>query len=108
MKKTFTAVLFSLMLIICQPVCALELGNAKSQGLVGETATGYLAPVNTDDQVVKNLVNSINSQRKQYYQDIAHKNKTPLQTVEQLAGKKAIEKTPAGQFVNNGTGWHKK
>lgn len=107
MKKVFTALLFCLMLI-CQPVYALELGDAKSQGLVGETATGYLAPVNTDDQVVKNLVTAINSQRKQYYQNIAKKNKTPLQTVEQLAGKKAIEKTPAGQFVDNGTGWHKK
>lgn len=107
MKIVLTALLFGLMLI-CQPVYGLELGDAKSQGLVGETATGYLAPVNTDDQMVKNLVNSINSQRKQYYQNIARKNKTPLQTVEQLAGKKAIEKTPAGQFVDNGTGWHKK
>ncbi|MBU0961074.1 MAG: YdbL family protein [Proteobacteria bacterium] len=107
MKKTLAA-LFVGLFLICQPVYGLELGDAKAQGLVGETAMGYLAPVNTADQVVKNLVNSINAQRKQYYQDIAKKNNTPLPAVEQLAGKKAIEKTPAGQFVDNGTGWRKK
>ncbi|MBU0943308.1 MAG: YdbL family protein [Proteobacteria bacterium] len=107
MKNIVPILLFSLILI-CQPVYGLELGDAKAQGLVGETNMGYLAPVNTADQVVKNLVNSINSQRKQYYQEIAQKNKTPLQTVERLAGEKAIAKTPTGQFVDNGTGWHKK
>lgn len=107
MKKVFT-LLFLGLILICQPVYGLELGDAKAMGLVGETATGYLAPVNPGDQAVKNLVDSINGQRKQHYQDIAKKNNTPLQTVEQLAGKKAIEKTPAGQFINSGTGWQKK
>lgn len=107
MKRLFTLLFFGLILI-CHPVYGLELSGAKAQGLVGETATGYLAPVNTADQAVKNLVNSINAQRKQSYQEIAKKNNTPLQAVEQLAGKKAIEKTPAGQFVNSGTGWQKK
>ena len=107
MKKLLAALLFSLVLI-CQPVYGLELRDAKSQGLVGETTTGYLAAVNSTDQAVKNLVSSINSQRKQHYQGIAKKNNTPLQTVEQLAGKKAIAKTPAGQYVNDGKGWRKK
>ena len=107
MKQIYAALLFGL-LLICQPVFALDLGEAKSRGLIGETAMGYLAPVNTSDPAVQNLVNSINSQRKQYYRNIAQKNNTPLQAVEQLAGKKAIEKTPPGQFVNHGRGWVKK
>lgn len=107
MKNIFVLLLLSFV-FICQPAYALELHDAKSQGLVGETTTGYLAAVNSDNEAVQNLVSSINSKRKEYYLGIAKKNNTPLQTVEQLAGKKAIEKTPAGQFVHDGSAWKKK
>ena len=86
----------------------LELRDAKTGGLVGETASGYLAPVNNSEQAVLDLVSNINAKRKTHYQGIAKNNKTPLQTVEQLAGKKAITKTPTGQYVNSGAGWQKK
>jgi uncharacterized protein len=45
------------------------------------------------------LVNDINAKRKAAYTDIAQRNGTALDAVEQLAGKKAIEKTPPGQYV---------
>ena len=106
MKKTDTLILFGL-LLICQPAMALDLHTAKAQGLVGETATGYLAPVKATPEVQK-LVNNINAKRIQSYQQIAQRNKTPLNAVEQLAGKKAIEKTPPGQFVNINGSWQKK
>ena len=106
MKKTITLILFGL-LLICQPAMALDLQTAKAKGLVGETATGYLAPVKSTPEVQK-LVNDINSKRKQHYQQIAQRNKTQLNAVEQLAGKKAIEKTPPGQFVNVNGSWQKK
>ena len=41
----------------------------------------------------------INRKRREVYQDIAAKNGTALSAVEALAGKKAIEKTPSGQFI---------
>ena len=107
MNKLLSMILLAI-LFLSQPAYALDLGEAKARGLVGETLSGYLAPISSGDPAVTQLVNSINDQRKQYYQDIARKNNTPLQTVEQLAGKKAIEKTPAGQFVNTGSGWRKK
>jgi len=107
MKKIVTT-LFLGLLFLCQPSYALELQDAKAQGLVGETATGYLAPVKAPDTAVENLIKSINSKRKQHYQGIATKNNTSLLAVEQLAGKTAISKTPAGQFINSGTGWKKK
>lgn len=87
---------------------ALELRDAKTQGLVGETASGYLAPVDNKEQTVLDLVSDINAKRKIHYQGIAKDNKTPLLTVEQLAGKKAMAKTPAGQYINSGSGWQKK
>jgi len=107
MKKIIYSLLLGLILF-AGTTHALDLRSAKNQGLVGETASGYLAPVNTGDAAVKALVSDINAKRKAHYQGIAKANKTPLQTVEQLAGKKAMGKTPAGQFINNGSGWQKK
>ena len=106
MKHTVIALIFGLMLA-CQPALALDLRTAKASGLVGETTTGYLAPVKNTPEVQK-LVNEINAKRKAHYLKISQTNKTPLQTVEQLAGQKAIAKTPAGQYIFiNGT-WKKK
>ena len=86
----------------------LDLQAAKTQGLVGETPTGYLAPVQAANAEAINLAQSINAQRKQQYEEIAKRNGTPLQAVEQLAGQKAMEKTPAGQFIQLNGAWKKK
>ena len=91
MYRTITLILFGL-LLICSPATALDLSTAKAQGLVGETASGYLAPVKSTPEAQK-LVKDINTKRKEHYKQIAQRNKTPLNTVEQLAGKKAIENT---------------
>lgn len=106
--KTLVSSLILTLILFCSSAHALDLRSAKVQGLVGETLTGYLAPVNTTDKTVQKLVNAINSKRKAHYKGIAENNKTPLKTVEQLAGKKAIAKTPAGQFIKTGSGWKKK
>ncbi len=106
MKKSLL-VLITALLITCQAAFALDLQAAKSQGLVGETLTGYLAPVKATPEV-QQLVKTINTKRKAQYKKIAQRNGTSLQAVEQLAGKKAIEKTPPGQFVKVNGGWQKK
>jgi len=106
MKKIITLILFTL-LLICQPALALDLKTAKAQGLVGETTTGYLAPVKPTP-AAQQLAKAINAKRKQHYLQIAKRNKTALTAVEQLAGKKAIQKTPAGQFIKIGGVWKKK
>ncbi len=106
MKKAITLILFGL-LLICQPAMAIDLHAAKAQGLVGETTTGYLAAVQATPEVQK-LVATINAKRKQHYTQISQRNKTSLNVVEQLAGKKAIQKTPAGQFINVNGSWKKK
>jgi len=107
MKRVF----FVLMVLwfSCQSALALDLQTAKSQGMVGETPSGYLAPVQPSPSgEVKQLVQSINHQRKQEYNKIAQRNNTSLKAVEQLAGKQALEKTPQGQYILlNGT-WNKK
>lgn len=86
---------------------ALDLQTAKQQGLVGETPSGYLAAVQATPEAA-GLVQSINAQRRQEYAEIAKRNGIALQAVEQLAGKKAIDKTPAGQFVQVNGAWVRK
>ncbi len=92
MKKTVTLILFGL-LLICQPAFALDLDSARAQGLVRETAAGYLVTVKSSPEVQK-LVNNINTERKQVYQQIAQRTNTQLNVVEQQAGKKLIGKNP--------------
>ena len=87
---------------------ALDLGAAKSQGLVGETPSGYLAAVKPATPAVQSLINDINSRRKAEYQKIATRNGTPLNVVEQLSGKKLIESAPAGHYVQSGGNWVRK
>ncbi len=94
-------------LCLALPAYALDLGKAKQDGLVGETNTGYIAAVKPSAEVDA-LVADINKQRKAQYRKIAEKNSISLQAVEARAGLKAIEKTPAGEFVNTGAGWQKK
>ena len=113
---SFRKLSFILTLIFCAAfiwptsVWAIGLQDAKAQGLVGEQANGYLGVVKPAVSAdVRALVDDINGQRKQKYQDIARRNDTSLQAVEALAGKKAMEKTPSGQFIKPpSTGWVRK
>lgn len=89
---------------------AADLHSAKAQGLIGEQPNGYLGIVKSNVPAdVRALVADINAKRKAHYQAIAKRNNTSLNIVEQLAGKKAIEKTPSGQYVRMPSGsWVKK
>jgi uncharacterized protein YdbL (DUF1318 family) len=87
---------------------AIELQDAKTQLLVGEKADGYLGVIKSSPEV-NALVSRINKARRQHYEDIARRNGTSVDVVEKLAGKKAIEKTPSGQYVQLPPGsWVKK
>ena len=84
-----------------------KLESVKQQGLVGETPTGYLEVVRAEGQASE-VVETINSARRDEYKRIAEKHNIPVTQVETVAGKKAIEKTPAGQYVQMGGKWVKK
>lgn len=107
MKRIITAIFFVLCLF-GQPLLAMDLQDAKNDGLVGETAGGYLAPIRSATPEVTQLVKDINNERRKLYEKIAQENGTPLQTVEQLAGKKAMEKSKPGHYIKPGTSWQQK
>ncbi|UTV30020.1 YdbL family protein [Photobacterium atrarenae] len=89
---------------------ALDLQQAKDQGLVGEANTGYIAPVTvTTTSEVRQLVSSVNRIRKANYQRIAVSNGLTTEEVGRLAYQKAIRKTEPGHYVQNAAGaWVRK
>ena len=107
--KKINVILITLVasLLFINAAFALSLDEAKQQGLVGEQITGYLSTVSASAEATI-LVQDINAKRKQKYNEIAIRNGVSLESVEKLAGKTALEKTPSGQFINLGSGWQKK
>ena len=96
------AIVLSCLLFFLMPLLAfgVTLDEAKQQGLLGERPDGYLglAKPSASSKTIE-LMKDINRKRRDVYQGIAEKNGTALSAVEALAGKKAIEKTPSGQFI---------
>lgn len=83
------------------------LGSAKASGQLGEMQTGYLGvvkPGGNADEIAK----LINDARRNEYKKLAEKNGIEVSAVEAIAGKKAIEKTPPGQYIQQGGNWVKK
>lgn len=111
MMNRFIAIAITLLTtltLLPTTVMAVNLQEAKAQGLVGEQASGYLGVIKSSAEV-EQLVKSVNQARQQHYNEIAQRNNTSVDIVEKLAGKKAIELTPPGQFVKPpSAGWVKK
>lgn len=110
-QRTIQVILVLCTLILaCPAAWALSLDDAKSKGLIGEQPNGYLAAVTgKSSPEVDALIQSVNQQRKQRYQEIAKKNNTTLAAVEILAGNTAIKKTSPGNYIQLPSGqWMKK
>ena len=109
MKKILKVLFIGLVALNVACVFAADLQQVKRDGLVGEQLNGYLGVVSAEaDSEVRALVTDVNAKRKAHYKSIAAKNSTSLETVELLAGKKAIEKTESGNYIQSATGWNKK
>lgn len=107
-KKLALAVAATFLLAL--PALALDLQDAKSQGLVGEMANGYLgSPQSSPSAEVAELIKDINAKRKEAYQQLAAEQGIPLAAVEKLAGEKAFSKTEGGHYIKPAGGsWQKK
>ncbi len=110
------AQLGAFILLLCLAVPAFSMGldeaksqleTAKEQGLVGETPTGYLEVVKAEGNA-RGIVDAINKARRDEYARIAEKHDIPVTQVETAAGQKALEKTPAGQYILVDGKWVKK
>jgi uncharacterized protein len=103
-----------LLLLLSLPASAMSLEDAmgalsaaKSSGLVGEQANGYLGVVQPNPRAAE-IANQINQARRREYQKLAEQNSIKLQEVELLAGQKAMDKAGAGQYIQRNGAWLKK
>ncbi len=107
-----TAILMAL--VLATPAAALSLDDAKSrldsaksEGLVGEMPSGYLGVVTGSGDAAA-IADAINQARRDEYARIAEKHNIPVSQVEVVAGKKALEKTPSGQYIQVDGRWVRK
>lgn len=112
--RTFFTTAAVLISLLATPVWALDLNNAmnslpqaKASGLLGEQPNGYLGVVSEQNNAAQ-IARLINQARKAEYQRLARDNNLQLSDVETMAGKKALEKTPNGQYIMINGRWMQK
>lgn len=102
------ALLLLAMLMLTSPAFALTLEEARQQGRVGETLSGYLAPIAQDSETLT-LVKNINAARAESYQQVADSNHLPVDEVAKMAGEKLVARARPGEYVRGINGqWLKK
>ncbi|MCW8329425.1 YdbL family protein [Photobacterium sp. SDRW27] len=106
--KNFLVLFFAI--FISANAYALDLQQAKDQGLIGEANTGYIAAVTSNvSGEVRQLIAKVNNHRKERYKKIAVSHGLTTTEVGRLAHKRAIEKTEPGNYYQNAAGkWLKK
>jgi uncharacterized protein YdbL (DUF1318 family) len=107
--KRLVVIALACALALAAPARALDLDEARQQGLLGEQADGYVGVVaaKSPPEVVE-LAEQVNARRRAHYAEIASRNATPIEAVAALAGKKLVDAAPAGQWVKPDGAWVKK
>jgi len=107
MKKIYAAI--GLMLIL-QNAWAIDIRDAKAQGLVGEANTGYIAAVQAPANAeVRALISDVNAKRKASFEGTAKKTGTTVAQVANRFYELAIQKTAPGNYYQDAGGrWKKK
>jgi len=91
------------------PASAISLNAARASGLVGETRSGYLAPVQSPSRDVEALINKVNAKRRDHYRSIASRNGVGIDEVARLTAQKLINGLPSGAYYQAPNGnWQRK
>lgn len=108
MKRTLIAAFFGLGLFLSSHAFSMELAQARAQGLVGETADGYIAVVNASPDA-NAVVAEINARRRAEYTKISKDNGQSVAVVGKVAAERIIGGLPAGSYYKGADGsWKKK
>lgn len=108
MKLLKTGLLF-LSLAIALPAMAITLKDAKSQGLVGEANSGYIAVVDQSSPELEKLVAEVNNKRKREYAAIAKRNGIEVSQVAARAAEKLEARLSRGEYYQDNLGrWAQK
>lgn len=107
--KTLTRAL-ALGILLISTALAATLEEAKAAGMIGEKQDGYIGFVQANVPAdVQALVNEVNMQRRQRYEQIARDNGIDVRDVARLAFTRALEATQSGNYVESAPGqWTRK
>ncbi|MFQ6004802.1 MAG: YdbL family protein [Woeseia sp.] len=102
MNRTFAAVG---LLLLLQNAWAIDIQSAKTQGLVGEANTGYLAAVKSPaSSEVRALIVDVNKKRRAKFEATASKTGTTVAQVANRFYELAVRKTAAGHYYQDRSG----
>lgn len=106
MRRKGIALILALLLV--PSAWALTLDEARQQGRVGETLSGFIAARQQDDETLA-LVKRINEGRTQQYQRVAQQNNLTTSEVARIAGEKLVSRAGSGEYVRGINGqWLRK
>lgn len=107
MKKFFAAIG---LLLLLQNAWAIDIRDAKSQGLVGEANTGYIVALKSPASAeVRALIADVNARRKAQFDGTARKTGTTRAQVAYRFYELAVQRTAPGHYYQDAGGkWKKK
>ena len=104
-KSLLSGLLLALAMVFSAPAMADGLDDARGAGVVGERADGLVAPVSASAPAnVLSLVQSVNAQRLEKYQQISAEKGVPVEQVGAIAGEKIISKLKSGFYYMDSSG----
>ena len=107
MKKIVAAIG---LLLLLQNAWAIDIRDAKEQGLVGEANTGYIVALQSPASAeVRALVADVNSKRQAQFYETAEKTGITVAKVAYRFHELAVQRTATGHYYQDTDGkWRKK
>lgn len=107
MKKVLLAIGLTFLL---QSAWAIDIRDAKGQGLVGEANTGYIAAVQSPASAeVRALIADVNAKRQEQFEETADKTGVAPAQVALRFYELAVQRTAPGHYYQDAAGqWKKK
>ena len=107
LRKTLAVLV---LLLAVSAAWAIDIRDAKEQGLVGESNTGYLAAVQQPASAeVRQLISSVNARRKAQFERTARNTNTTMAQVSNRFYELAVQRTKPGHYYQDRSGrWVRK
>ena len=102
-QKFFSAIVVLGLMALASPALALDLHQARHDGIVGEKADGYIAALKKTPEA-EALVEEVNQKRHEEYARISKQNNQPVDVVAKIAAEKIINGLNAGESYQDASG----
>src|SRR4051812_49309820 len=85
-----------------------QIKQAKADGKIGETSTGFLEAVKSADGTLSKLIDDENADRKALYELIAKDEKVDADIVARRAAQRNFQKAKSGEYLKEDGKWRQK